>query len=257
MTFVLTTLPKRLIIFGIAAYAADIVFVSNIASLIEGWYIEHLSWHWIFWTAAVFAPLMMLCVYFGIPRRPVVEPRPSWRGFTYFSLSLALLYGALDQGERLDWLHSGVIVAMLVAGVFLLAAAWARRIIQPNPILKLDFLNTRNIIILALSIFVFKFVHLATIVLVPGFLGNIQHYRPLETGHTLAWVAAADVCTGLARRRDHHPHELTTDPGSGTHDGCGELLDLRPPGYVRGRATTSRSWSFSSRPGLRVPTSAW
>jgi MFS transporter, DHA2 family, multidrug resistance protein len=189
MTFVLTNLPRRLIIFGIAAYAADIVFVSNIASLIEGWYIEHLSWHWIFWNVALFAPLMMLCVYFGIPRRQVVDPRPSWRGFTYFSLGLALIYGALDQGERLYWWHSGVIVAMLVAGLFLLVAAWVRRIIQPNPILKLDFLNTRNIIILALSIFVFKFVHLATIVLVPGFLGNIQRYRPLETGHTLAWVA--------------------------------------------------------------------
>jgi MFS transporter, DHA2 family, multidrug resistance protein len=189
MTFVLTNLPRRLIIFGIAAYAADIVFVSNIASLIEGWYIEHLSWHWIFWNAALFAPLMMVCVYFGIPRRPVVDPRPSWRGFTYFSLGLALIYGALDQGERLYWWHSGVIVAMLVAGLFLVVAAWVRRIIQPNPILKLDFLNTRNIIILALSIFVFKFVHLATIVLVPGFLGNIQRYRPLETGHTLAWVA--------------------------------------------------------------------
>jgi MFS transporter, DHA2 family, multidrug resistance protein len=48
MTFVLTALPKRLIIFGIAAYAADIVFISNIASMIEGWYAEHLSWHWIF-----------------------------------------------------------------------------------------------------------------------------------------------------------------------------------------------------------------
>ena len=36
-----------------------------------------------------------------------------------------------------------------------------------NRTLKLDFLNTRNIIILALSVFVFKFVHLATIVLVP------------------------------------------------------------------------------------------
>ena len=52
MTFVLTALPKRLIIFGIAAYAADIVFISNIANLLEGWYIEHLSWAWIFWTAA-------------------------------------------------------------------------------------------------------------------------------------------------------------------------------------------------------------
>src|SRR5271169_91162 len=72
MTFVLTALPKRLIIFGIAAYAADIVFVSNIASWLEGWYIEHLSWQWIFWTAAVFTPLMMICVYFGIPQRPNV-----------------------------------------------------------------------------------------------------------------------------------------------------------------------------------------
>jgi DHA2 family multidrug resistance protein len=189
MTFVLTTLPKRLIIFGIAAYAADIVFISNIASLQEGWYIEHLSWHWIFWTAALFAPVMMVCIYFGIPRRPSVDPRPSWRGFTYFSLGLALLYGALDQGERLDWFHSGTIVAMSVTGVLFLAAALMRRLIQPNPILKLDFLNTRNIIILALSIFVFKFMHLASVVLVPGFLGNIQDYRPLETGHTLAWVA--------------------------------------------------------------------
>ncbi len=55
---------------------------------------------------------------------------------------LALLYGALDQGERLYWLNSGVIVAMLVAGVFLLAAALVRRIVQPNPILNLAFLNT-------------------------------------------------------------------------------------------------------------------
>jgi MFS transporter, DHA2 family, multidrug resistance protein len=189
MTFVLTTLPKRLIIFGIAAYAADIVFVSNIASLLEGWYIEHLSWHWIFWTAALFTPVMMICVYFGIPRKLTVDPRPSWHGFVYLSLGLTLLYGALDQGERLDWFHSGTIVAMFVAGVFLLAASLARRITQPNPVLNLSFLNTRNIYIVALSIFVFKFMHLAAIVLVPGFLANIQQYRPLETGHTLAWVA--------------------------------------------------------------------
>ena len=29
----------------------------------------------------------------------------------------------MDQGERLDWLNSGVIVAMLTAGIFLLGAA--------------------------------------------------------------------------------------------------------------------------------------
>ena len=189
LTFVLTALPKRLIIFGIAAYAADIVFVTNFASAIEGWYIEHLSWHWIFWNAALFTPLMMICIYFGIPARPFTEPRPSWRGFMYFSLGLSLLYGALDQGERLDWFNSGTIVAMSAAGLLLVAAACVRRALQPNPVLNLSFLNTRNIIVIALSIFAFKFSLLATTILVPGFLGNIQRYRPLETGHALAWVA--------------------------------------------------------------------
>jgi DHA2 family multidrug resistance protein len=190
LTFVLTALPKRLIIFGIAAYAADIVFVSNFASAVEGWYANHLSWRWIFWNAALFTPLMMVCVYFGIPRHALpAGPRLNWRGFAYFSLGLSLLYAGLDQGERLDWLNSGVIVALFTAGVFLVAVACVRRILEPNPTLNLSFLNRRNIIILALSIFVFKFVHLATVVLVPGFLANIQGYRPTEVGQALAWVA--------------------------------------------------------------------
>jgi MFS transporter, DHA2 family, multidrug resistance protein len=189
LTFVLTALPKRFIIFGIAAYAADIVFLSNFASAIEGWYIEHLSWHWIFWNAAIFTPLMMLCVYFGIPQRPPGGPRPSWHGFVYFSFGLSLLYAALDQGERLDWFNSGTIVGLFATGILLVAIAGIQRLLQPNPTVNLSFLNKRNIIIIALSIFVFKFEHLATVVLVPGFLGNVQRYRPLETGHALAWVA--------------------------------------------------------------------
>jgi DHA2 family multidrug resistance protein len=191
LTFVLTALPKRLIIFGIAAYAADIVFLSNFASAVEGWYIDHLFWPWIFWNAAVFTPLMMVCVWFGIPRQPLpAGPKPNWRGFAYFSLGLALLYAVLDQGERLDWLNSGLTVAMFAAGIFLVAAAGIRRIREPNPTLKLAFLNRRNIVIIALSIFVFKFAHLSTVVLVPGFLSNVQGYRPNEVGQALAWVAA-------------------------------------------------------------------
>jgi DHA2 family multidrug resistance protein len=189
LTFVLTALPKRLIVFGIAAYAADIVFVANLASAVEGWYLDHLSWRWIFWNASLFTPLMMICVYFGIPGRTAAGPKPSWRGFAYFSLGLSLLVAAMDQGERLDWLNSGVIVALFAAGTFLLASAWIRRLVQPNPTVRLSFLNRRNIIILALAIFVFKFMQLATIVLIPGFLGHIQDYRPLNTGKTLAWVA--------------------------------------------------------------------
>ncbi len=189
MTFVLNALPKKLIIFGVAAYAADIVFTANVAPALEAWYIQHLSWHWIYWNSAVLAPVMALCVYFGIPRAHLPAQRPSWRGFTYFSLGLALIYGALDQGERLYWLHSGVIVGMLSAGIVLILASVVRRLVQPLPVLDLAFLSKRNIVVIGLSIFVFKFAQLATLVLVPSFLENIHDYRPLQVGDALAWVA--------------------------------------------------------------------
>jgi DHA2 family multidrug resistance protein len=194
LTFALTALPKRLVIFAIAAYAADILFSSIMATALQAWYVEHLSWRWIFWNAAIITPLMMICVHFGVPRRGWPPgPRPSWRGFAYFSGGLALLVGALSQGERLDWLNSGVIVGMLAGGVFLVGAAWVRRIRDPNPVVALGFLKNRNIIILAGSIFVFRFTLLAEYLLIPAFLGNVQRYRPLQTGRVLAWVAAPQV----------------------------------------------------------------
>jgi DHA2 family multidrug resistance protein len=190
LTFALTALPRRLVIFGIAAYAADIVFDGNIASALQGWYVEHLSWYWIFWNAAIFMPLMMACIYFGIPPKSLpADAEPSWRGFIFFSVGLALLTGAMEQGERLDWLNSGIVVGMGTAGLFLVAAGWVRHVLQPNPTLNLGFIKTRNTIILASSIFVFRFTLLAGFVLIPGFLANVQGYRAIETGRPLAWVA--------------------------------------------------------------------
>jgi DHA2 family multidrug resistance protein len=75
---------------------------------------------------------MMLCVHRAIPHPPPrAGPKPviSWRGFLHGSLGLSLTYGALDQGERLNWLGSGVIVAMLVTGAFLIIAAIIRPVI--------------------------------------------------------------------------------------------------------------------------------
>jgi MFS transporter, DHA2 family, multidrug resistance protein len=193
MTFVARNLPPKLIIFGIAAYAMDVIVTNNIASLIQGWYAEHLSWHWIFWTATVLTPVVMVCVHFGIPHPPAAArsaPKPSWRGFLYLGLGLSATYAALDQGERLDWLNSGLIVGLFAAAFFLFAAAAIRRYRQPNPFVNLPFLNARNTVILSLSIFLIRFSFLAPLVAIPGFLANIQQYRPIQTGHALAWVAA-------------------------------------------------------------------
>src|ERR1700721_3802805 len=117
LSFVLRNLPMRYVLLGIAMYAMDIVFTTNVATSLEAWYINHLSWHWIFWNSAVLTPIMMVLVYFGIPWQPMPkpkegQPKPNWRGFLYASLGLSLLYIALDQGQRLYWMNSGTIVAL-------------------------------------------------------------------------------------------------------------------------------------------------
>src|SRR5437660_1699147 len=83
----------------IGVYFIDILAATSLAVPLEAWYVEHLSWRWLFWHSALITPLMMLCIYRAIPHPPPrTGPKPSlsWRGFLYASLGLSLIYGVLD-----------------------------------------------------------------------------------------------------------------------------------------------------------------
>jgi DHA2 family multidrug resistance protein len=202
--YALTALPVRYVIYAIGVYAMDILGATSISTPLVAWYTEHLSWHWLFWQGALLTPLMMLCIYLALPQPPKREgPRPalSWRGFLYGSLGLSLIYGALDQGERLDWLNSGVVVGMLLTAVFLLAVTIVRRLLSPNPLVNPIFLVNRNTMILAASLFSFRFLLLGIAFLLPALLTVAQQYRPLETGRVLLWLIAPFVIMGYVAAR--------------------------------------------------------
>jgi len=203
LSFVLRSLPIRYVLLGIAMYATDIVFTTDMAQAWESFFVEHLSWHWIFWNGAVLTPLMIVLIYFGIPRQPLPTPKPghpapNWRGFLYASLGAALLYIALDQGQRLDWFHSSLILGLTTAGVFLVLAATVRHFLLPNPLVNYQFLLRRNTILLALVLISFRFVMLATVVAIPSFLGSVRGFRPLQEVPVLIWVAVPQFVLGIA-----------------------------------------------------------
>src|SRR3984893_12659070 len=117
LTFALRNIPLRFLPYTIALYATFVDGAVNIAPSLYGWYREHLSWHWMFWNSAVITAFMMLCVYFGIPKAAAAKksgPTPSFAGFLYWSAGLAMLYAAIDQGERLDWWRSGLFNALFL-----------------------------------------------------------------------------------------------------------------------------------------------
>ena len=114
--FILQNTPPRYWAFGIAVYALNLELSLNISASLEGWYVEHASWHWIFWQNVPLALMMSLCLHRGIPIRPTV-PTPLDRfGLLFGGTGLALIYAALDQGNRLDWLNSGLVCGLLSGG---------------------------------------------------------------------------------------------------------------------------------------------
>ena len=119
LTFALRNIPLRFLPFTIALYATFVDGAVNIAPSLYGWYRDHLSWQWMFWNSALIAPVMMICIYFGIPPAPARKKDatvPSFVGFLYLSAGLAMLFTAVQQGQRLDWWHSGVFTGLFLAG---------------------------------------------------------------------------------------------------------------------------------------------
>jgi MFS transporter, DHA2 family, multidrug resistance protein len=195
LTFALRNIPLRYLPFTIALYASFVDGAVNIAPSLYGWYRNHLTWEWMFWNAAVITPLMMVCIYLGIPKSPPGKERgeaPSFAGFLYASAGFALVLAACEQGERLDWFHSGTFNALFASGSFLLVCALLRRLLGPNPLVDMPYLRNWDTILLGTGLFFFRFFLVTTIILVPQALA-IHGFEPDQIGPAVIWTAASFV----------------------------------------------------------------
>ncbi len=191
LSFALRNIPIRFLPFTLALYASFVDGAVNIAPTMYGWFREHLSYRWMFWSVAALTPIMLWCIYRGIPPSPPSEkrgPPPSFAGFLYGSAGFALLFAALDQGQRLDWWHSGLFNALFFCGVFFLGVSLVRRLLQPNPLVDLPFLRKWNTFICGLALIVFRFCLLSTIILVPQSL-SIHGFEADQIGPAVIWSA--------------------------------------------------------------------
>jgi MFS transporter, DHA2 family, multidrug resistance protein len=191
LTFALRMSPMRFLPFTMAFYATSIDGAVNLAPSLFGWYRDHLSWHWMFWNSALIAPVMMVCIYLGIPPAPARKkdsPAPSFAGFLYLSAGLALMFAAIQQGERLDWWRSGVFNALFWSGAFFTLCALIRRLRGPNALVALPYLWRWNTVLLGSLLFWFRFTLTGTIILIPQSLA-IHGFEADQIGPAVIWSA--------------------------------------------------------------------
>jgi len=192
LSFALRNIPLRFLPFTLALYASFVDGAVNVAPSLYGWFHDHLSFRWMFWSSAVLTPVMLWCICRGIPPAPPAGkrgPTPSFAGFLYGSAGFAILFAAFDQGQRLDWWRSGLFNALFFSGLFFLGVSVLRRMRSPNPLVDLPFLKQWNTVVLAMTLIIFRFSLLATIILVPQSL-SVHGFEATQIGPAVIWSAA-------------------------------------------------------------------
>ncbi len=205
--FIVRTTPPRLWAYGIALYALNLELSLNISASLEGWYVDHLSWRWIFWQNIPLALGMFALLRFGVRPDPPNPDAPKADVFGLFSLGvgLALIYAGLDQGNRLDWLNSGLVWGLLLSGALLVAAFFVHERRTAHPFIDLKVLFAQPLPYLLVLVAFLRLTILATAYLIPQYLGVVRGFRALEVGQTTIWIAAPQLIfcplAGLMLRR--------------------------------------------------------
>ncbi|SDI77651.1 MULTISPECIES: MFS transporter [Bradyrhizobium] len=185
LMIVFRNLPMRWWLPAIAIYSIRVGFALDTSTSLVGFYVEHWGWQWLYWQGVVIAPLMGLMVYLGTPSEPVNRALlrdADWGGMLLLGTAVSMIYAGLDQGNRLDWLESGTVMALLLGGGVLFILFLVNEMLAPQPWAHINVLFSRNVGLSLVIILLYTLTSLCNSSLVPNFLSVVGGLRPEQTG---------------------------------------------------------------------------
>jgi DHA2 family multidrug resistance protein len=193
LMIIFRNLPIRWWLPAIAIYSIRVGFALDTSTSLVGFYVDHWGWQWLYWQGVLIAPLMGLMVYLGTPLEPVnreVLGDADWGGMLLLGAGVSMIYAGLDQGNRLDWLESGTVAALLIGGGLLCIVFVINEMMVRRPWAHLNVLFSRNVGLALVVILLYTLTSLSNSSLVPNFLSLVAQLRPEQTGVLLVIYGA-------------------------------------------------------------------
>jgi DHA2 family multidrug resistance protein len=193
LMIILRNLPIKWWLPAISIYSIRVGFALDTSTWLVGFYVDHLGWQWLYWQGVVIAPLMGLMVYLGTPNEQINRDllrHADWGGMLLLGVSVSMIYAGLDQGNRLDWLESGTVMALLLAGGALFIAFLVNETLVLQPWAHVNVLFSRNVGLSLVAILLYTLTSLSNSSLVPNFLSVVGLMRPEQSGILLLTFGA-------------------------------------------------------------------
>ncbi|RWR01255.1 DSBA oxidoreductase [[Pantoea] beijingensis] len=183
MTVALRFLPPGIKLYGLSAYALTATFGPNIAASLASLWTDAVGWPFVFWQ--VVPPMLIACVLigWGLPQDPTRFER--FKQIDLFGMltgcsGMVLLVLSLTQGERLDWLNSPLITAMLLAGGALFIVFFINEWFHPLPLFKLQMLSRKNFTHGLAALSIILLLALSGSALPSAYFAQVDGFRPLQ-----------------------------------------------------------------------------
>jgi len=188
MMAALRFLPAPIRLHALALFAMTATFSPNIAFWLAALSVEHFAdWRWVYWHAIPLQLLAIAMIAWGMPGMPAMLHRlkqANWFGVLLGMPGLMLIVVGIDQGVRLDWFNSPIIVAALLVGPVFTALYLTSEWLHPAPFVRFDSLSRRNIGLGLIALLVLM-VGMSTAVNLPtNILGRLHGFR-IEQSATL------------------------------------------------------------------------
>lgn len=177
--------PKSLPIF-IGLLSGVMTVSAGMGLLLGGLIVDHLTWHWIFYTTALLGVIAFVSVYLIIPSSPIRTPEPgtNFVGGILFAPGFVCLLLAFTKIKEWGW-TSHYTLGFMLTGLVLIVA-WLRSELKAKvPLLNIRILFNKDIFFATSATILFGFSWMQF-----GQIWSLFLQQPTETGAGLGLSAS-------------------------------------------------------------------